>query len=93
MTHTAAPVRPQNLIHQMHLIRCDRKVAERKTIVNYLSGTGTGIVAGSASLAATGASSAAHLIIAASLTLALGGLTTYAAALRRRRRDASAASH
>lgn len=93
MTCTAAPVRPQTLIHRIHLIRCDRQVAERKTIVNYLSGTGTGIVAGSASLAATGASSTTHLIIAASLTLVLGGLTTYAAAVRRRRRDASAASH
>lgn len=86
-------MRAQNLIHCIHLIRCDRQVAERKTIVNYLSGTGTGIVAGTASLAATGASSAAHLIIAASLTLVLGGLTTYAAAVRRRRRDASAAGH
>ena len=54
-------------------------------------GTGIGIVAGGASLAATGASSTAHLVIAASLTLVLGGLTTYGAAVRRRRRDAGAA--
>ncbi|MEU6348183.1 hypothetical protein ABZ896_02515 [Streptomyces sp. NPDC047072] len=48
--------------------------------MNYLSGTGTGIVAGAASLAATGTSSTAHLIIAASLALVLGGLATYSAA-------------
>jgi hypothetical protein len=76
-----------------HQIRCGRKATERKLIVNYLSGTGVGIVAGSASLAATGASSTAHLIIAASLTLVLGGLTTYCAAAHRRRRDAGAAGN
>ncbi|MFJ1974481.1 hypothetical protein ACIO93_38300 [Streptomyces sp. NPDC087903] len=61
--------------------------------MHYLSGTGTGIVAGTVSLAATGTSSTAHLIIAASLTLVLGGLTTYAAAARRRRRDAGVAGN
>ncbi|MGC4980237.1 hypothetical protein ACLQ18_06220 [Streptomyces sp. DT193] len=60
--------------------------------MNYLSGTGTGIVAGTASLAATG-TSPTSLIIAASLALVLGGLMTYTAAVRRRRRDAHAAGH
>ena len=35
----------------------------------------------------------ASLIIAASVALVLGGLTTYAAAVHRRRRDADAAGH
>jgi hypothetical protein len=60
--------------------------------MNYLSGTGTGIVAGTASLAATG-TSPTSLIIAASLALVLGGLMTCTAAVRRRRRDAHAAGH
>jgi len=75
------------------LDRGGRQAAGRKKNMNYLSGSGIGIVAGTASLAATGTSSTTSLIIAASLALVLGGLTTYTAAVRRRRRDASAAGY
>ncbi len=95
--HALTPSRPHagthHSISQTHLMRRGRQAAERKTIVNYLSGTGTGLVTGGASLAATGTSSTASLIIAASVALVLGGLTTYAAAVHRRRRDADAAGH
>ncbi|MFI0980065.1 hypothetical protein ACH4SP_24045 [Streptomyces sp. NPDC021093] len=60
--------------------------------MNYTAGAATGIVAGGATLAATGASSSGQILLAASVALVLGSVATYVAALRRRRLDTAAAT-
>ncbi|WP_369259775.1 hypothetical protein [Streptomyces sp. R35] len=59
--------------------------------MNYSSGAATGVVAGGATLAATGASSTGQLVLAASIAVMVGALMTWAMSARRRRADFRAA--